>query len=104
MKISFKRVTYVLVSLILIALLIYISNRYSAQDISSLINKTGAWAPIFYILIQIIGQIFAPLSTSALFVAGFILFGKSAIFYSILTWLISSITNFYLSRNYGKKV
>ncbi len=55
-------------------------------------------------LIQVTGQIFAPLSTSALFVAGFILFGKTAIIYSILTWLISSITNFYLARTYGKKV
>ncbi len=55
-------------------------------------------------LIQIIGQIFAPLSTSALFVAGFIMFGKNAIFYSVLTWLISSITNFYLARRFGKRV
>lgn len=104
MKITFKRIVFFLISLLLIALLLYISNRFSSEDISTFIYKAGPLAPIFYVLIQIVGQIFAPLSTSALFVTGFILFGKNAIFYSILTWLISSITNFYLSRNYGKKV
>ena len=43
-------------------------------------------------------------SRSALFVAGFILFGKPAIAYSILTWLITSATNFLLARRYGKNV
>ena len=104
MKISFKKIVYILVSLLLIVLLIYISNRFSPQDISTFIAKAGPLAPVLYVLIQIIGQIFAPLSTSALFVAGFIIFGKNAIFYSVLTWLISSITNFYLARKFGKKV
>jgi len=104
MKISFKKIVYILVSLLLIVLLIYISNRFSPQDISTFITKAGPLAPVLYVLIQIIGQIFAPLSTSALFVAGFIIFGKNAIFYSVLTWLISSITNFYLARKFGKKV
>lgn len=104
MKISFKKIVYILVSLLLIVLLIYISNKFSPQDISTFITKAGPLAPVLYVLIQIIGQIFAPLSTSALFVAGFIIFGKNAIFYSVLTWLISSITNFYLARKFGKKV
>jgi len=104
MKISFKKIVYTLVSLLIITILIFISNRYTAQDITQFISKAGIFAPILYILIQIVGQIFAPLSTSALFVAGFLLFGKNAIFYSVLTWLISSITNFYLSRRYGKRV
>lgn len=104
MKISFKKIVYILVSLLLIVLLIYISNKFSPQDISTFIAKAGPLAPVLYVLIQIIGQIFAPLSTSALFVAGFIIFGKNAIFYSVLTWLISSITNFYLARRFGKRV
>jgi len=104
MKISFKKIVYILVSLLLIVLLIYISNKFSPQDISTFITKAGPLAPVLYVLIQIIGQIFAPLSTSALFVAGFIIFGKNAIFYSVLTWLISSITNFYLARRFGKRV
>lgn len=104
MKISFKKVLYILISIFLFALLIFLSSIFSSEEISSFISKAGILAPLFYMLIQVTGQIFAPLSTSALFVAGFILFGKTAIIYSILTWLISSITNFYLARTYGKKV
>ena len=104
MKITFKRVIYTLISLLLITLLIYFSTRYSSQEISQIISKAGILAPILYILIQIAGQIFAPLSTSALFIAGFIMFGRVAVLYAVITWLISSITNFYLARKYGKRV
>lgn len=104
MKITFKKVLYTLLSLLLIFLLIYISTKYSSEDISTYISNVGVLAPILYLIIQILGQIFAPLSTSALFVAGFVMFGKVAILYSIITWLISSVTNFYLARKYGKRV
>ena len=104
MKITSKRVIYTLISLLLITLLIYFSTRYSSQEISQIISKAGILAPILYILIQIAGQIFAPLSTSALFIAGFIMFGRVAVLYAVITWLISSITNFYLARKYGKRV
>lgn len=104
MKISFKKVVYLLLSLSLLYILFYISLKYSSQDISDTVSKAGIYAPILYILIQILGQIFAPLSTSALFVAGFLMFGKVAIIYAIITWLISSIINFFLARKYGKRV
>lgn len=99
-----KRFLYISASVLLIILLIYISSRYSSDEISQYISKAGAFAPILYITILIIGQIFAPLSTSALFVAGFIVFGKYAILYAIITWLVSSITNFFLARVYGKRI
>ncbi len=104
MRITKKKILYLLSSIGLILLVVYISDKYSSNDISEFISKAGIFAPILYILIQIVGQIFAPLSTSALFVAGFILFGKSTIIYSVITWLISSIINFYLARKYGKRV
>ena len=104
MKISITKVLYFFISILLFALLIFFSASFSPDEISLFITKAGIYAPLLYILIQIAGQIFAPLSTSALFVAGFILFGKTAIAYSILTWLITSATNFLLARRYGKKV
>ncbi len=104
MRITFKRVVYTLLSLLLILIVIYISTKYSSEDISEIISKVGILAPVIYILIQIAGQIFAPLSTSSLFIAGFIMFGKVAVLYAVITWLISSVTNFYLARRYGKRV
>lgn len=104
MKFPVKKVTYSIASIFLFALLIYFYATFSSQEISQFITKAGIFAPLVYILIQIVGQILAPLSTSSLFVAGFILFGKKAIIYSILTWLITSATNFLLARRYGKRV
>lgn len=104
MRITRKKVLYILSSIGLIFLILFISDKYSSTNISEFISRVGVFAPLLYILIQIAGQIFAPLSTSALFVAGFILFGKSAVVYSIITWLISSIINFYLAKRYGKKI
>jgi len=104
MRFSFKKILFSLISIILFILLIYFSTKYSSEEISLFINSAGILAPLIYLIIQIAGQIFAPLSTSALFVAGFILFGKKAIFFSILTWLITSATNFLLARKYGKGV
>jgi len=103
MNIPFKKVAFPLFSILLFSLLIYLTTNFSSGEISIFITKAGVFAPFLYILIQIVGQVFAPLSTSALFVAGFILFGKTAIIYSILTWLITSATNFLLARRYGKK-
>ena len=103
-KITFKRVIFTTISVLLILLLIYFPSRYSSQEISDAISKAGVLAPILYLSIQILGQIFAPLSTSALFVAGFIMFGKTAILYAIITWFVSSITNFLIARIYGKRI
>ncbi len=104
MKFSSKKIVFSLISLLLFTLLIYFSTKYSSEELSHFINTVGVLAPLLYLIIQIAGQIFAPLSTSALFVAGFILFGKKAILFSILTWLITSATNFLLARKYGKGV
>jgi len=103
-KITSKRILYAFFSLLLIFLLIYFPTRYSSQEISDTISRAGVLAPILYLTIQILGQIFAPLSTSALFVAGFIMFGRTAIFYAIITWVVSSITNFFIARIYGKRM
>ena len=103
-KITSKRILYAFFSLLLIFLLIYFPTRYSSQEISDTISRAGVLAPILYLTIQILGQIFAPLSTSALLVAGFIMFGRTAIFYAIITWVVSSITNFFIARIYGKRM
>ncbi len=103
MRITLKKVLYPLFSLLLFFSLLYISLSYSSEEISTFISNAGIFAPLLYILIQITGQTFAPLSTSALFIAGFIMFGKKAIFYLLIVWLISSALNFYIARRYGKR-
>ena len=97
-----KKIIYILISVVLLLSPIILSRIYSTDDISIFISNTGVLAPIIYILIQIVGQVFAPLSTSALFVVGFFLFQKDALRYLIIIWLITSVINFSISRKYGK--
>jgi uncharacterized membrane protein YdjX (TVP38/TMEM64 family) len=104
MKIQPKKAPIILTSILLFIALIILSNQFSSQEISEYILNTGIYAPILYILVQIAGQIFAPLSTSALFIAGYMLFGKMAIIYSIIVWLITSTTNFLIARKYGNNI
>ncbi|HCC67978.1 TPA: hypothetical protein DEP90_02070 [Patescibacteria group bacterium] len=104
MKIPTKKIPIILISISLFLVLILLSHQYSSSEISTYISDTGIYTPMIYILIQIAGQIFAPLSTSALFVAGYLLFGQTATLYSIIVWTITSITNFYIARKYGNHV
>jgi uncharacterized membrane protein YdjX (TVP38/TMEM64 family) len=92
------------ISVTLFIALIFLSQTFSQQQITDFIVKTGVWAPLVYIVIQILGQVFAPLSTAVLFVAAFVMFGKMAIVYSIIVWLTSSIVNFSIARRFGKPV
>lgn len=101
---KYRKILIIGISLILISILAYISNMYSSEQIVEYISKAGIYAPLIYILIQTLGQIFAPLSTSVFFVAGFILFGRAAILYMIVVWSITSVTNFLIARRYGKDV
>ena len=102
MGINIKKVLYIFLSALLFLFVLYFSLSYSSQEISDFISKVGIFAPLLYIIIQIVGQTFAPLSTSALFIAGFIMFGKVSIIYLIIVWLCSSVINFYIARKYGK--
>jgi uncharacterized membrane protein YdjX (TVP38/TMEM64 family) len=101
---KYKRLLVIILSIFLILSLLYISNIYTTEEVVEYVLQAGIYAPILYVLIQIVGQIFAPLSTSVLFVAGFILFGQRAIAYMILVWLVTSITNFLIAKRYGKSV
>jgi uncharacterized membrane protein YdjX (TVP38/TMEM64 family) len=101
---KYKKILIAVISIILLLILTYISNLYTSQEVIDYISKADIYAPAIYILIQILGQIFAPLSTSVLFVAGFILFGQKAILYMLIVWTITSITNFLIAKRFGKPV
>ena len=100
----YKKILIILFSLLLLFLLLYFSNTYTTEEVTEYISKWGIYGPLVYILIQILGQIFAPLSTSVLFVASFILFGQKAIIYMLIVWIVTSITNFLIAKRYGKSV
>ncbi len=106
MNISFKKVkAFPLFSIFLFALLIYFTTNFSLLKRSLFLLKVLAYLPHCSIsLFRLLDTYLLPKYICS-FVAGFILFAKQkAIAYSILTWLITSATNFLLARRYGKNV
>lgn len=99
-----KRVVTIVVSLFFIFILVWLSSIFTTDEVVDYIKNFGIYAPLGYIFLQTVGQIFAPISTSIFFVAGFILFGKRAIIYMIIIWSITSITNFLIARRFGEKI
>ena len=61
-------------------------------------------SPLIFICLQIIFDLFAPLSSTPLFFAGFALFGKNIILYHFLANLVSFSLNFWLARLWGKRL
>jgi uncharacterized membrane protein YdjX (TVP38/TMEM64 family) len=69
------------------------------------IQQTGLFAPIVFVLLNIVSLVIAPLSGSSLFVLGGVLFGKSLAFW--LSWLASIVgcsINFWISRYWGRAI
>lgn len=69
--------------------------------VTELVKKSGPWAPVIYILIQWIGQVLAPVSTSPLFIAGYKTFGKASFIYHFVIGVMASVSNFLIARKFG---
>ena len=57
-----------------------------------------------FIFLHFLTQIFAPLSGSPTMAIGFFLFGKTVVIYLFLSFVLSTITNFWISRIWGIKI
>lgn len=76
----------------------------SEETFRSVILKTGPFAPVVFILLMLVTQIIAPLSGSPILFAGYYVFGIHIIFLTFIASFISSITNFLISRFFGRKI
>ena len=74
------------------------------SELQSYIEKSGAWMPILYIVLQYLQVIILPIPSVVSTVAGVALFGplKTAI-YSLLGIVLGSITAFFIGRKLGNK-
>ncbi len=69
------------------------------------IQQTGLFAPLVFVLLNIVSLVVAPLAGSSLFVLGGILFGKGLAFW--LSWLASIVgcsLNFWIARRWGRAI
>ena len=99
-----KALVFFLLITTISAVLIYIQNRIGLEKIKEVIVEAGIWGPILYILLHLLTHIVAPLQGSPFFILAIAIFGKWAIIYTYIVSVISSFTNFWISRKLGRDI
>lgn len=83
-------------------LLLFFSSQERIQDS---IEPLGAWAPLIFILIQIIQVVLTPLSHYTAGLAGGFIFGTwYGFLYNWIGRVIGTLIAFYLGRKFGRKI
>ena len=80
----------------------FFSNR---QQISSLIQSFGLWAPLIFVTISIIPVVFTPLNHGVFGIVGGFIFGPWVGF--LLNWtakIIGTMINFLIGLTFGKRI
>lgn len=94
-------ITIILTVLLLLGLYL-ISIKIPQEAIRSFIDSFGPFGPAVFIITMLLTFIFAPLSGSPLLFVGFLLFGRNVIWYTMVSALLASITNFWIARVWGR--
>ncbi|MBU3940671.1 MAG: VTT domain-containing protein, partial [Nanoarchaeota archaeon] len=104
------KIIWYLLAIIPIILLIlgyvFPSTFFSSQEqIRNFIEPFGIWAPVIFILIQIIQVILTPISTSVVSIAGGFIFGTwQGFLYNWIGRVIGTLIAFWLGRRFGRKI
>lgn len=100
-----KKLIFYLFLFVVISLGVYrLGLRVKVEDITSLIQKAGFWAPVTFILIMALTYIIAPLSGAPAFFAGFILFKNRVQIYNYFAVLLAATINFWIARKWGRSL
>ena len=76
----------------------------SPETLQEYLEKTGAWMPVLYIVLQYLQVVLLPIPTFVSTVAGVALFGSFwAMIYSLVGVILGSITAFFIGRKLGNK-
>ena len=74
-------------------------------ELRALVERSGPWAPLVYILLKMIATILPPVSGSPLRVASGALFGLPlGVLLSLIADLIGGSISFWITRRYGRRV
>jgi len=100
-----KKRFYPIIITILLFLAIYLLSRLiSDESLRSLIDGAGTFGPLIVILLALVANIIAPLSSSPIILVGYYAYGRNVIFLISIAALISFATNFLISRRYGRSL
>ena len=97
-----KTLVFLLIITSVSGALLYIQKLIGLAKIQQLVAGSGVWGPVVLILLIVLTHIFAPIQGTPFVILGFALFGKWTIIYLSLATAISSFTNFWIARKFGR--
>lgn len=91
-----------LIPIILLVLFVCLLSLFIPKEALTLIVKrAGIFAPLVFIILNLLTFIFAPLSGTPVMAAGFYVFGSKVILLGFIVTILATITNFWISRLWG---
>ena len=99
-----KALLFLLVITFVSGILLYVQKIIGLAKIQQLVSDSGAWGPVVLIFLVVLTHIFAPIQGYPFVILGFAVFGKWTIFYVYLATVISSFTNFWIARKFGRGI
>lgn len=99
-----KKLIPLIITIILFGVIYLIGKSISEENIRQIINNAGPMGPVVFILLMLLTYILAPLSGTPVLFIGFYAFGQNVIFYASVAAFFASITNFWISRIWGRSI
>ncbi|KKU02997.1 MAG: hypothetical protein UY06_C0041G0014, partial [Candidatus Amesbacteria bacterium GW2011_GWA2_47_70] len=97
-----KALLFLLIITSISGVFLYVQKLVGLAKIQQLVAESGVWGPVILIFLIVLTHIFAPIQGSPFVILGFALFGKWTIIYLSLATAISSFTNFWIARKFGR--
>lgn len=103
-KLIKKAITLFLLITTISLVLVYIQNKIGLDKTREFIIEAGFWGPAVYIFLHLLTQIVAPLQGSPFYFLALAIFGKWSVVYLYIVVAISSFTNFWIARTFGRDI
>lgn len=102
---SKKKKFYPIIVTVLILFAIYFLGRLIPEEaLRSLIDDAGIFGPFLLVLLILLANIIAPLSSSPILLVGYYAYGRNIIFLASAAALVSFVTNFWIARKFGRSL
>lgn len=99
-----KNLAYLVLFVVACILIYFLSKKIQVQEVVVVVRKAGVWGPVILILLLASTFIFAPLSSTPFFIAGYLLFDKNIQIFNYLAAMLAAGVNFWIARLWGRQI
>lgn len=102
LKFNARKLFFLFLLISIFGAVYFLGSRIDHRLIRNYIGNAGPWGPVIYIFLMLLTFVFAPLSGTPLFFAGWLLFGKYFQIYNFIAAYAGMIINFSIARKWGR--